>query len=174
LPPLLALAAFNLDFLCIHPFRDGNGRVSRLLLLLQCYHLGFDVGRYISLERIIEENKERYYETLEESSRGWHSGRHDPWPYINYLLYVLRSACREFEDRTGAIPAPRGDKSAAIAAAIRRRKGDFSVAGLLRECPGVSVDLIRHVLKEMKRKGSVVCLGLGRNALWRKAGTRIG
>jgi Fic family protein len=67
--PLIALAAFNLDFLCIHPFRDGNGRVSRLLLLFLTYHLGFEVGRYISIERLIEENKERYYETLEQSSR---------------------------------------------------------------------------------------------------------
>jgi Fic family protein len=78
--PLISLAAFNLDFLCIHPFRDGNGRVSRLLLLLQCYRLGYDVGCYISLERLIEENKERYYETLEKSSVGWHEGKHDPWP----------------------------------------------------------------------------------------------
>src|SRR5262245_23678981 len=78
--PLIALGAFNLDFLCIHPFRDGNGRVSRLLLLLQIYHLGFEVGRYISLERLIEQTKERYYETLKLSSAGWHAGKHDPWP----------------------------------------------------------------------------------------------
>ena len=83
--PLVALAAFNLDFLCIHPFRDGNGRVSRLLLLLQSYRLGLEVGRYISLERLIEQNKERYYETLEESSQEWHEDGNDPWPYTNYL-----------------------------------------------------------------------------------------
>lgn len=94
IPGLAALAAFNLDFLCIHPFRDGNGRVSRLLLLLQCYHLGFDVGRYISLERLIEENKERYYETLELSSQGWHEGRHDPWPYIHFVLFILKTDTR--------------------------------------------------------------------------------
>lgn len=99
--PLIAVAGMNLDFLCIHPFRDGNGRVSRLLLLLQCYHLGFEVGRYISLERVIEENKDRYYETLEQSSRGWHEGRHDPWPFINYILFILRTAYGEFEERVG-------------------------------------------------------------------------
>ena len=93
--PLIAIAAMNLDFLCIHPFRDGNGRVSRLLLLLQCYHLGYEVGRYVSLERVIEENKDRYYETLEQSSQRWHEGKHDPWPYINYVLYILKSAYRE-------------------------------------------------------------------------------
>jgi len=88
--PLIATAAMNLDFLCIHSFRDGNGRVSRLLLLWQCYHLGYEVGRFISLERVIEENKHRYYETLGQSSQGWHKGKHDPWPYINYILYILR------------------------------------------------------------------------------------
>jgi Fic family protein len=94
--PLIALAAFNLDFLCIHPFRDGNGRVSRLLLLLQCYHLGYEVGRYISLERIIEQNKERYYETLEQSSQGWHEGKHDPTQEeINeYLAYAIEGRRR--------------------------------------------------------------------------------
>jgi len=81
------LAAFNLDFLCIHPFRDGNGRVSRLLLLLQCYQLGFEVGRYVSIERLIEQNKDGYYESLERSSSGWYEGENDPWPYINYVLY---------------------------------------------------------------------------------------
>lgn len=79
--PLIVMAAFNLDFLCIHPFRDGNGRVSRLLLLLTAYHLGIEVGRYVSLERIIEENKARYYETLQQSSQGWHEGKHNPWPH---------------------------------------------------------------------------------------------
>jgi len=83
--PLIALAGMNLDFLCVHPFRDGNGRVSRLLLLLQSYHLGYEVGRYISLERLIEQHKDRYYETLERSSHRWHAGKHDPWPYLNYL-----------------------------------------------------------------------------------------
>jgi Fic family protein len=99
--PLIAMAIFNLDFLCIHPFRDGNGRVSRLILLFQCYSLGYEIGRYISLERLLEQNKERYYETLEQSSEYWHEGRHDPWPYANFLLYTLRNAYREFEERVG-------------------------------------------------------------------------
>ena len=111
--PAIAMAAMNLDFLCIHPFRDGNGRVSRLLLLLQCYHLGYEVGRYISLERTIEENKERYYETLEQSSQGWHEGKHDPWPYINYILYILKLAYREFEERVGLVTTRRSAKKKA-------------------------------------------------------------
>ena len=110
IPPLVLLAAFNLDFLCIHPFRDGNGRVSRLLLLLQCYHLGFEVGRYISLERLIEQNKERYYETLEQSSQGWHEGKHDPWPYINYTLFIIRSAYGNSSSVSANFRVPRARK----------------------------------------------------------------
>ncbi len=166
--PLLALAAFNLDFLCIHPFRDGNGRASRLLLLLQCYRLGFEVGRYVSLERIIEQHKDRYYETLEQSSAGWHDGRHDPWPCINYMLYILRTAYKEFEERVGQVKAPRGEKRALVAAAITKSKGPFSVGDLQKASPGVSVDMIRHVLKSMKQAGEVECLGRGRNATWRR------
>ena len=133
--PIIALAAFNLDFLCIHPFRDGNGRVSRLLL--QSYHLGFEVGRYISIERLIEENKERYYETLEQSSQRWHEGDHDPWPYANYLLYILKSAYREFEERIGQTASPRGAKTELVLNAIRRQSGAFRLADIEQACPGV-------------------------------------
>jgi Fic family protein len=123
-PPLIALAAFNLDFLCIHPFRDGNGRVSRLLWLLQSYQLGYEVGRYISLEHLVEQNKDRYYETLEKSSQGWHEGKHDPWPYINYVLFILKTSlqgvCRARGRNQGA--ARREDRSGEFGhRAVRRR-----------------------------------------------------
>lgn len=167
--PLIAAAAFNLDFLCIHPFRDGNGRASRLLFLLQCYHLGFEVGRYISLERLIEQNKERYYETLAQSSRRWHEGRHDPWPYIGYPLYILKSAYREFEERVGQVASPRGAKTELVLAAIDRQAGPFRVADLQKECPGVSIDLIRGVLKKLRAAGKAECLGRGQSAQWSKA-----
>ncbi|HEY7544646.1 MAG TPA: Fic family protein, partial [Blastocatellia bacterium] len=164
--PLIAMAAMNLDFLCIHPFRDGNGRVSRLLLLLECYHLGYEVGRYISIERLIEENKERYYETLEQSSQAWHEGKHDPWPYINYLLFILKTAYREFEERVGQTTSPRGAKTEMIVDAISRKTGPFRVSDLQRDCPGVSVDMIRRVLKDLRPR--VECLGRGQNAQWQK------
>jgi Fic family protein len=166
--PLIAIAAFNLDFLCVHPFRDGNGRVSRLILLLQCYHLGYEVGRYISLERLIEENKERYYETLEQSSQGWHEGKHNPWPYVNYLLYILKNAYKEFEERVGQIASPKGVKTELVTAAIRRFAGSFRVSNIQRECPGVSVDLIRQVLKKLRSAGRVKCLGRGQSAEWQR------
>jgi Fic family protein len=168
LPPLVLAAALNLDFLCIHPFRDGNGRVSRLLFLLACYHCGLEVGRYISLERLIEQNKERYYEVLEQSSQRWHEGRHDPWPTMNFLLFILTQACKEFEERVGKLKGPRGEKTALVEAAIARQPGDFSVSDLQNECPGVGVDLVRQVLKRQKEAALLVCLGRGPAAKWRK------
>lgn len=166
--PLIALAAFNLDFLCIHPFRDGNGRVSRLILLLQCYSLGYEVGRYISLERVIEQNKERYYETLEQSSQGWHEGRHDPWSYVNYLLYILKSAYQEFESRVGRMKTPRGAKTELIEAAIAGFHREFAISDLEKACPGVSRDMIRNVMNRLRREGRLKILGRGRDARWAK------
>ncbi len=166
--PLIAMAAFNLDFLCVHPFRDGNGRVSRLLLLLQCYHLGYDVGCYISLERLIEQSKERYYETLDQSSQGWHGGKHDPWPYVNYVLYTLKTAYREFEQRVGQTKSPRGTKTELIESAIRGFPADFTLADLERACPSVSRDMVRRVLRDLQKSGKMECLGRGPGAPWRK------
>jgi Fic family protein len=166
--PLIALAAFNLDFLCIHPFRDGNGRVSRLLWLLQCHRFGYEVGRYISLERLVEENKARYYETLELSSRGWHEGKHDPWPYINFVLYILKSAYKEFAERVGEVSAPRGSKRELVLAALARVSEEFTIAELERACPGVSRDMIRTVLREQQTAGELSCAGRGPAARWVK------
>lgn len=165
--PLIALAAFNLDFLCIHPFRDGNGRVSRLLMLLHCYLLGYEVGRYVSLERIIEENKQRYYETLEESSKGW-QGNHDPWPYLNFVLYVLKTAYREFEEKAASVGSPRGSKTEMVRYTVFAFDRGFSVADIEKKCPAVSRDMIRRVLKNMQKEGAVECIGRGPGALWGK------
>lgn len=166
--PLIAKAAFNLDFLCIHPFRDGNGRVSRLLLLLEAYHLDYQVGRYISLERIIEQSGTRYYETLEQSSAGWHEGQHDPWSYINYLLFVLKSAYKELEERVGQMASPKGAKTEMIHTFIDSQAYPFRVADMQRECPGAGVDLIRLTLKKLRAQGRIRCLGKGATAAWEK------
>lgn len=167
--PLVSLGAFALDFLCIHPFRDGNGRVSRLLMLLQCYHLGIEVGRYVSLESLIEQNKERYYETLEQSSVGWHEGTNDPWPFVSYCLFIIKSAYREFEERVGQVAAPRGAKTELVQAAIDRTTSEFTLAAIERSCPGVSRDMIRRVLRDMQQAGRVECIGRGPGAKWRKS-----
>ncbi len=166
--PAIAMAGFNLDFLCVHPFRDGNGRVSRLLLLLQCYHLGYEVGRYISLERTIEQNKERYYETLELSSEGWHQDKHNPWHYINFVLYTLKTAYREFEDRLGQVQAPRGAKRELVLRAVRAQSGEFRLVDIERACPGVGREWIRLLLAELKKAGEATCRGRGPAARWQQ------
>ena len=166
--PLVLAAALNLDFLCIHPFRDGNGRTSRLLFLLACHHCGIEAGRYISLERIIEDNKERYYEVLEQSSRRWHEGKHDPWPAMNFLLYILTRGCKEFEERVGRMTSPRGAKTEMVEHAIETVSGLFGIADVERLCPGVSRDMIRLLLRELKAAGRIECLGRGPGAKWRK------
>jgi Fic family protein len=166
--PLIAIGAFNLDFLCIHPFRDGNGRVSRLLLVLMLLSAGYEVGRYISLERLIEENKERYYQTLELSSKGWHEGTHDPWPLINYLLFILKTAYKEFESRASAIKPPRGEKRERILLAFESLTDSFSMADLAAKCPGISLETVRKAVKDLKGEGKITVLKAGRDAQWRK------
>ncbi|HET6251623.1 MAG TPA: Fic family protein [Tepidisphaeraceae bacterium] len=164
--PLVAMCAFNLDFLCIHPFRDGNGRSSRLLLVQQCYHLGLDVGRYISLERVIEQNKERYYETLQASSVGWHDAKHDPWKYINFLLFILKDAFKEFESRLGRIAEPKGAKAELVRAVVARQTAPFRLSAIEHECPGVGRDWIQSLLREMKTEGLLRSTGHGAGAKW--------
>jgi Fic family protein len=170
LPALVPVAALVLDFLCIHPFRDGNGRVSRLLTLLALYHDGYEVGRYISLERLVEDSREDYYEALRSSPEGWHQGKYDLLPWLNYFLAVLHRAYREFEERAGQVRSPRGAKTGLIVNAIRQTVGPFRIADLRHACPGVSLDLIRRVLKHLKEEGKVECLGRGQQAQWHKTG----
>lgn len=170
LPALLTVAALVFDFLCIHPFRDGNGRVSRLLTLLALYHHGFDVGRYISLERLVEETRDDYYEALRHSSEDWHGGRHDLVPWIGYFLSTLRRAYVEFEARVGQVKSPRGAKRALVEAAIDGLSGDFTLGDLERTCPGVSRDMIRRVLFELRRRRKVTCVQRGPGSIWRKTG----
>ena len=167
IPPLIAITALVLDFLCIHPFRDGNGRVSRLLTLLALYHHGYEVGRYISLERLVEQSKEDYYEVLNRSSQRWHEGKHELTPWMNLLLAVIRRGCVEFEERAGQVKAPRGAKTELVQAAIEAQSGPFRVSDIQHACPGVSLDMIRQVLKNL-RGSKVECLGRGQNAQWQK------
>jgi len=170
IPPLLVSVAFVLDFLCIHPFRDGNGRVSRLLTLLVLYQPGYEVGHYISLERLIEDSREDYYEALRRSSQGWHQGQHELLPWVNYLLATIRRAYRLFEERAGQVKSPRGAKTALIEAVIDKLAGSFTLGDLEHACPGVSRDMIRKVLQVLQKAGKVECLGKGRKANWRKQG----
>jgi hypothetical protein len=107
---------------------------------------------------------------LEQSSVGWHEGKHNPWPAINFLLSMLSLACREFEQKIGHLKSPRGEKTAAVLAAIDRHVGTFSVADLQSECPGVGVDMIRKLLAQLQKGKKVKSLGMGRSARWQKLG----
>jgi len=164
--PLVVVPLAILDFLCIHPFSDGNGRVSRLLTLLLLYHAGYEVGRYISLERIFEESKETYYETLERCSQGWHEGKHDVYPWLNYFWGVLIRAYGEFEERVGEIRVGKGSKTDMIRESVERKIGPFAISDIERECPGTSRDMVRVVLRQLRDKGKIMPLGSGRGAKW--------
>lgn len=165
---LLLIPAYVLDFLCVHPFLDGNGRMARLLTLLLLYQAGFEVGRYISLETIVEQSKESYYDTLQQSSQGWHEGKHELLPWTEYFLGTLLAAYRDFEQRVGLMTTAHGAKTEMVLNAIQTMQGEFSVKTLRERCPHVGVDLIRRILREERQAERLECLGRGPDARWRR------
>ncbi len=168
LDPLLLIPLYILDFLCIHPFLDGNGRMARLLTVLLLYHNGYNVGRYISLERIIEQSKESYYETLQSSSQRWHEAEHDSLPWMEYCLSTILAAYKEFESRFTRISSGQGSKTTMIMNAITAYIGDFSISDLAQSCPVVSRDMLKHQLFKLRDEGIIEATGKGRYARWRK------
>lgn len=164
--PLVLVPLVVLDFLCIHPFPDGNGRMARLLTLQLLYHFDYAVGRFISLERIFEESKESYYETLEASSQGWHEGGHNIAPWLNYFWGALLRAYSEFEERVGTIERGRGAKGDRVRTEILKRQLPFSITDIEEACPGISRDTVRLVLRAMKAEGLIAPMGKGRSAKW--------
>ncbi len=164
--PLVLVPLVVLDFLCVHPFPDGNGRMARLLTLQLLYHADYSVGRFISLERIFEESKESYYETLEVSSQGWHEAKHDIAPWLNYFWGALLRAYKEFEDRVGTIKRGRGAKGDRVRAEILKRNLPFSITDIEEASPGISRDMVRLVLRSMKAEGLITPTGRGRGAKW--------
>lgn len=164
--PLMLVPLVILDFLCIHPFPDGNGRMARLLTLQLLYHFDYAVGRFISLERIFEDSKQSYYDTLEASSQGWHEASHDIAPWLDYFWGALLRAYKEFEDRVGTIERGRGAKGDRVRAEILKRNQPFSISEIEQACPGVSRDMVRLVLRSMKTEGLIAPTGKGRGAKW--------
>jgi Fic family protein len=128
------------------------------------------VGRYVSLERLIEDSREDYYEALHRSSEKWHEGDHDLLPWTNYFLSVLRRAYVLFEERAGEVRSPRGSKTALVEAAIGGLPAGFSIVEVERICPGVSRDMIRRVLRDQQKAGKLESVGRGPGAVWRKRG----
>lgn len=166
--PLLIIASFVLDFECIHPFGDGNGRIGRLLTLLLLYQSGYEVGRYISLERIVEDSKETYYESLLKSSSGWHKGSHDLGPWWNYFLGMLTAAYKEFEDRVGNITSAKGAKREMVVNAIKRLPDRFTIGEVLNQCPGISRPTVKRAIALLAKQKIVRSLGKGPDAQWQR------
>ena len=166
--PLILIAAYVLDFLCIHPFNDGNGRMARLLTLLLLYQAGYEVGRYISLEKIVEQSKASYYESLGRSSLDWHDGQHDLSPWTEYFLGTLLAAYREFESRVGTLSTARGAKTEMVTQAFEKMPASFRLVELEAICPNVTRDMIRVVLNRLKSEGRVEAVGRGAAARWNK------
>lgn len=167
--PLLLIPVFIVDFLCIHPFTDGNGRMSRLLTLLLLYQAGYQVGRYVSVEKHIERTKDAYYDALELASQGWHEGRGDSNPFIKYMLGVILACYREFEARLEVLSKPGEDgslvKSSAtdiVRAAVRSRIGKFTKTEILNVCPTISRSSVEAGLRELLARGEIQRLGSGR------------
>ena len=171
--PLVLIALFVLDFLCIHPFSDGNGRMARLLTVLLLYHQNYLMVRYVSLERIVEQSKESYYETLNKSDRSWHEGEHSPKPWVEYFLSILVSASSEFTSKVEVISSTHGMKKALVISAVKDMAVPFSISELGRKCPSVGRDTLRANLRKLKQEGYLEVAGHGRNAKWRKTGATL-
>ena len=163
---LLLIPMFVFDFLCVHPFHDGNGRMSRLLTLLLLYRAGFAVGKYISLEMLIEESKAEYYEALRTSSDGWHENANDLKPFVEYILGVILKAYRELEMRVEGIVGARMSKADRIRAVFGMALGKVSKRDILAKCPDISVAMVELTLKAMLDDGTIRKIGNGRSTAY--------
>lgn len=160
--PLLLIPMFILDFLCIHPFNDGNGRMSRLLTLLLLYRSGYIVGKYISIEKVIEQSKETYYETLQQSSAGWHENQNDYTPFVRYMLGVIVAAYRDFSSRVQVLVTSGMSKPDRIREVIKGTLGKITKAEIMEKCPDISQITVQRTLIELQKKGEIIKLGGGR------------
>lgn len=160
--PLLVIPMFILDFLCVHPFNDGNGRMSRLLTLLLLYRAGYIVGKYISIEKLIEQTKETYYEALQESSDRWHEENNDYVPFVRYMLGIVIAAYREFSSRVQLLSTSGLSKPDRIRETIKSTLGKMTKAELMKKCPDISQTTVQRTLNELVKNGEILKIGGGR------------
>lgn len=161
--PLLVIPVFIHDFLCIHPFLDGNGRMSRLLTTLLLYRAGYEIGKYISLEAKIARNKAAYYDALELSQVGWHEEQDDPTPFIKYFLSTVISAYRDFGDRMEILSPSSGDT---VRKAVESRIGKFTKREIVELCPNLSASTVERHLRSMVEAGELTKQGQGKNTVY--------
>lgn len=159
--PLLMIPVFILDFLCIHPFNDGNGRMSRLLTLLLLYRAGYNVGKYVSIERLIERTKGAYYDDLQDSSNGWHEEENDYIPFVTYLLGVILAAYREFSDRVKTVNE-NTRKPNRVRDIIKGHLGKITKTEIKAQCPDISQTTIQRALNDLVKSGEIIKIGGGR------------
>lgn len=164
--PLLIIPVFILDFLCIHPFHDGNGRMSRLLTLLLLYRAGYIVGKYISIEKLIEMSKETYYETLQQSSAGWHDEKNDYLPFVRFILGVIVAAYRDFSTRVQYLTTSGLSKPERIREIIKGTLGKITKTEIMQKCPDISQVTIQRALNDLLKTGDILKLGGGRNTAY--------
>ena len=171
---LILIPTFICDFLCIHPFNDGNGRMSRLLTLLLLYKNGYMVGKYISIEKQIEKTKDRYYDALEESDAGWHEEENDPTPFIRYMLQVILACYTEFEERVGLMTeSGNGSTPYDIVKKYTKEKiGKFTGADVVAHCPSIGRSSALSVLKKLTEEGFITRGGSGRSTFYVRADSK--
>ncbi|MFQ7079265.1 MAG: cell filamentation protein Fic [Clostridiales bacterium] len=163
--PLILIPIFIHDFLCIHPFNDGNGRMSRLLTTLLLYRCGYSVGKYISLEAKIAKNKNLYYTSLSDAQIGWHEGNDDPNAFIKYLLGTIISAYRDFEDRMELI-AEKLPAIDMVRKAVQSQIGKITKTQICELCPSLSASSVEVVLKKLVANGELIKQGAGRSTFY--------
>ena len=166
--PLILIPAFICDFLCIHPFNDGNGRMSRLMTLLLLYKSGYRVGKYVSIEKQIEKTKDRYYDVLEGADAGWHEAQNDPTPFIRYMLQVILACYTEFEERVGLVGIS-GVKSTSydiVRSFVENKIGKFNSAEVIASCPTVSRSSALAALRRLVTEKTIMKIGSGKNTLY--------
>jgi len=168
---LILIPCFLLDFLCIHPFNDGNGRMSRLITLLLLNRCGYLVGQYISIEKAIADTKEAYYDSLQRADQNWHEGQNDPKPFIKYMLGVILACYREFERRVtiGHAEETRSTSYDIVKACVTERIGKFTKLEVLTLCPSLGSSSVESALKKLVDEGYLVRIGSGRKTQYVKA-----
>ena len=165
LEPLIAIPVFIHDFLCIHPFNDGNGRMSRLLTTLLLYRSGFYVGKYISLEAKIAKNKDLYYEALQASQDGWLEGKEDPVPFIKFLLGTILAAYKDFGDRFSLVEEKKPALEIVRMATVNKI-GRFTKQDIRELCPSLSISSIEGALRTLVDNGELIREGAGKNTCY--------
>lgn len=160
--PLLIIPMFILDFLCIRPFQEGNGIMSRLLALLLLSRSGYTIGKYVSIEKLLEESQENYYAALRTSAKGWHENQNDYIPFVQYMLELIATAYRDFFEEMKALPTEKQPKTEQVREIIRNSPDKIIKTEIMKKCPNISQITVQRALSELLKNGEIIKLSGGR------------